>query len=214
MKTSIVSADPKYFECPVLDTEQHLKASLGEPLQLPDHIDSSNWVSDEEPALLRWFARLTSQQYQHNVRDNTYNSDNDLSSNFVFSIYTPVDCADWCYADDVFVTVETHLGGDVRGNYSSFQVYRLNDIADSGFFNWIVAWHAEPISKDYDSELPELQSLNDRFCTGYSRWPTGEVCDNLVSKEPAWSDKIGAYVARLIDVPFPVILRPSEPYYA
>lgn len=212
--TFIVSADPKFWDCPILDTELHLKESLGEPLELPDHINSSNWVSEEEPALLRWFARLTCQQYQHNVRDNTYNSDNDLSANFVFTIYTPENCGDWCYSDDTFITVETHLGGDVRGNYSNFKVYRLDNIAESGFLDWTVGWHAEPIANDYDSELPELQSLNDRFCTGYSSWPTGEVRDNLISKEPAWNERIGAYVARLQNVPFPVILRPSEPYYA
>ena len=54
-----VKADPRFWDCPVLDTDLHILNSLGEPLALPDHIDASDWVSEQEPALLRWFARQT-----------------------------------------------------------------------------------------------------------------------------------------------------------
>ena len=207
------SADPTCWDCPTLDTDLHILNSLGEPLPLPDHIDPGAWVSDQEPALLRWFARETHRQYRHECRDNTYNSGNDFSANFVFSVYVPEDCADWCWCDDVFITVERHLGGDVRGNYGPFAVFRVDQIGESGFFDWVVGWHAEPVPADADAEWPALNSLNDRFATGYSRWPTGEVRDALVSKEPAWCDTRKAWLARLQDVPFPVVLHPVAPFY-
>jgi hypothetical protein len=208
-----VSADPTFWDCPTLDTDLHILNSLGEPLPLPDHIDPGAWVSDQEPALLRWFAKETHRQYRHACRDNTYNSDNDFSANFVFSVYVPEDCADWCWCDDVFITVERHLGGDVRGNYGPFAVFRVDQIGESGFFDWVCGWHAEPVPADADSDLPDLTRWNDRFATGYSSWPTGEVRDALVSKEPAWCETRKAWLARLQDVPFPVVLHPVAPFY-
>jgi hypothetical protein len=208
-----VSADPTWWDSPTLDTDLHILNSLGEPLPLPDHIDPGAWVSDQEPALLRWFAKETHQQYRHECRDNTYNSENDFSADFVFSVYVPEDCADWWWCDDVFITVERHLGGDVRGNYGPFAVFRVDQIAESGLFDWVVGWHAEPVPADADAELPALTRWNDRFAIGYSRWPTGEVRDALVSKEPAWCDTRNAWLARLQDVPFPVVLHPVAPFY-
>jgi hypothetical protein len=208
-----VSADPTFWDCPTLDTDLHILNSLGEPLPLPDHIDPGAWVSDQEPALLRWFARETHRQYRHVCRDNTYNSENDLSADFVFSVYVPEDCADWCWCDDVFITVERHLGGDVRGNYGPFAVFRVDQIGESGFFDWVVGWYAEPVPADADPEWPDLSRWNDRFATNYSSWPTGEVRDALVSKDPTWCDTRKAWLARLQDVPFPVVLRPVSPFY-
>lgn len=210
---AIASADPTCWDCPTLDTDLHILNSLGEPLPLPEHIDPGAWASDQEPALLRWFARETHQQYRQELRDNTYNSENDFSANFVFSIYVPEDCGDWCYASDVFVTVERHLGGDVRGNYGPFSVFRVDNLAESGFLDWVCGWHAEPLPQDADPDWPDLQRWNDRFCIGYSSWPTGELREALASKEPAWCDTRKAWLARLQDVPFPVVLRPEAPYY-
>ncbi len=208
-----VKADPICWDCPEIDTDLHILNSLGEPLALPEHIDASDWVSEQEPALLRWFARETNQQYRAELRDNTYNSENDFSANFVFTIYAPKDCSYWCYQHDIFVTVEKHLGGDVRGNYGHFSVFRVDSIADSGFLDWVCGWYASPLPADADAEYPDLVSWNDRFCQGYSSWPTGEVRDALASKEPAWCDTRKTWLARLQDVPFPVVLTPTAPYY-
>lgn len=210
---AIATADRICWDCPTLDSDLHILESLGEPLPLPDHIDSGNWATEEEPALLRWFARETHQQYVQVLRDNTYNHDQDLSAQLLFSVFAPEEASDWCWCDDLYVVVERHLGGDVRGNYGSFSVFRVDRIGESGFFDWVCGWFARPIAADYDSDWPALQRWNDRFSVGYSGWPTGEVRDALTSKKPAWSDKHGAYVARLEDVPFPVILEPVAPYY-
>jgi hypothetical protein len=214
--TAIATADPKYWDCPTLNTEMHLESSLGKPIRLPDSLTEKlgyTWATECEDALLRFFARTTHQQYEHVHRDNSYNHDNDLSSNIVYSIFAPVDCSDWIWCDDVFVVVEEHLGGDVRGNYGDATVYRVDQLGETGFFDVVCGWRAEPISEQYDAEDPELRRLNDRFSIGYSNWPTGDVRDALASKKPAWSDQYGCYVARLESVPFPVKLHPVEPYY-
>lgn len=206
--SDIVSADPRFWDCPTIDADAFIAATLGDPLALPDSIDPEQWATDAEPALLRWFARQTCRQYRQELRDNTYNGENDFSANFIFSVYVPDDAADGFYQDDTFVVIERHLGGDVRGNYGPLAVFRVDSLADTGFFDWTAGWYAEPLPDDADREWPDLTRWNDRLCVGYSSWPTGELRDALISKEPAWSDKLKAYIGRLSDVPFPVILRP------
>ena len=205
----IVTADPHNWDCPTIDTDSFIKATLGDPLALPDSVDTKKWATDAEPALLRWFARQTCRQYRQEMRDNTYNSENDFSANFVFSVYVPDDAADGFYEDDTFVVIERHLGGDVRSNYGPLAVFRVDSLADTEFFDWTAGWYAEPLSNDADRRRSEtLARWNDHLSVGYSSWPTGELRNALISKEPAWSDKLGAYIGRLEDVPFPVILRP------
>jgi hypothetical protein len=215
----IARADSRYWDCPELDSAQHITEALGQALELPESVDAGQWATEQDQALCRWFARLTHQQYQQVVRDNTYNQENDLSANFVYSVFAPVDCSDWLWADDVFVVVESHLGGDVRGNYGPLAVYRVDSIADTGFFDLVCGWHASPINSDAvgylaDCEHPELQAANDRLSIGYSSRPTSELRNLLWQGcEPVWSERLACYVARLADVPFAVRLEPTAPYY-
>jgi hypothetical protein len=220
LRTETVSADPKYWDCPTLDSAQHVREALGKALELPEAIDAGVWATEQDEALCRWFARLTHQQYEQVTRDNTYNQENDLSANYVYSVFAPVDCSDWIWANDVFVVIESHLGGDVRGNYGPLAVYRVDSLGDSGFFDLVCGWYASPINTDAigylrDCEHPELQAANDRLCIGYSSHPTSEVRNLLwQGTEPVWSERLGCHVARLADVPFAVRLVPTEPYYA
>lgn len=229
----IVSADPRCFECPTLETGGHIRESLGTPIDLPEHLSqllSDKWASDPEveEALSSHLAMLTGGRYQHFGRDNTYNSDNNLSANFAFSVWAPADCSDWIWCHDVFVVIETHLGGDVRGNYGAGAVYRVDNIGETGFFDWVVGWYASPINPSSptfasDVEHPALRAANDRLAIGYSNWPAGEVdrlligcgCDRYghATPAPTWSERLGCYVARLDGVPFAVRLEPVAPFY-
>ena len=94
---AIATADKICWDCPTLDSDLHILESLGEPLPLPDHIDAANWATEEEPALLRWFARETHQHYVQVLRDNTYNHNQDLSAQINFSVYAPENASDWCW---------------------------------------------------------------------------------------------------------------------
>ena len=220
MTSDLIRIDSRYLECCALDTAGHLDASLGMPLELPEHLDAGGWATEQEDALCRWFARLTHKQYQHVTRDNTYNSENDFSSNFVFSVFAPVECSDWLYADDVFIVVETHLGGDVRGNYGPYQVFRVDCVAESGFLDWTLGWWAEPINPDSADHLAkledqELQRANDELSIGWSSHPTSHLENDLLmpGTKPAWSERLHCWVGRLRDVGFAVKLHPAEPFY-
>ncbi len=71
----LVAADPRYWDCPSLNTAEHIANSLGKPIALPPHLADAlmtDWATEHEQALLRWFARLTHQEYEQVHRDNTY----------------------------------------------------------------------------------------------------------------------------------------------
>jgi hypothetical protein len=211
--------DARYWDCPVLDSAEHVSEALGEALELPASVDADRWATEQEDALCRWFARLTHNRYEQVVRDNTYNQENDLSAEFVFSVFAPEGCSDWVWSDDVFVVVENHLGGDVRGNYGPMAVYRVDRLGETGFFDLVCGWHASPINPDSvsylaDSECRELQAVNDRLLIGYSSHPTFELRNLLMDGcEPVWVERLGCYVARLADVPFAVRLDVVGPSY-
>jgi hypothetical protein len=116
----------------------------------------------------------------------------------------------------VFVVIEQHLGGYVRGNYGAATVYRVDNIAETGFLDWVVGWYASHIREvELFAELYDLVEINSRLAIGYSSNPTCELRDFLMpGTEPAWSDRLGCYVARLADVPFAVRLEPIAPYYS
>jgi hypothetical protein len=206
-------ADQNFWDCPSIDTDEHIANSLGQPVKLPESIDTGAWLSDVEDDLLAFFKEETGQDYVQQARDNTYNSEQDLSSQFVFSIFTPEDCADWCWSDNVFVSVETHLGGDVRGNYSDFKIYRVDNIAETGFLDWVCGWHASSL-RDLAGDAGELDEVNDELSVGYCARPTSRLGELLSpNTEPAWSDKHKAFVCRLADYAFPVLVEPVAPYY-
>lgn len=216
------TADPRWWDCPTLDTDQHLIESLGKPLTMPDRLAESvetGWATEQEDALCRWFARLKHQPYEHVTRDNTYNSENDLSANFVFSVFAPVDRSEWFWCDDVFVVVEKHLGGDVRGNYGPAEVYCADNIGETGFLDWVCGWWASPINPDSvshlaDLECRELGRINDQLAIGWSSHPTSHMRDLLAKGcEPVWSERLGCYVTRFDGVPFATKIEPVGPYY-
>lgn len=213
-----VTIDRDYPECCALSTEHHLRESLGEPLQLPEAIEtllSEHWANSEEaePNLLHLFKLITGADYQQVARDNTYNTENDLDAFYVWTVYADVDCPDWCWRRDVFVVVEIGSGGDPRYcAYAPARIYRLEDacLGDSGFLDLTLGWWAEPISDRYDPRL--VDHCNDRIGIGYSSHPYYEMAD-LLYAPPIWSDKRQTYLGRFKGTPYPVALMPQAPYY-
>ena len=213
-----ITFDPIHPEFCALNTEHHLRQSLGEPLKLPNAMEvllNEHWANSEEaePQLLQLFALMTGTTYQQVARDNTYNTENDLDSFYVWTVYADVDCPDWCWRRDVFVVIEIGSGGDPRYcAYSPARIYRLEDqcLGDSGFFDLTLGWWAEPISERYDPRL--VDPCNDRIGIGYSSHPYYEL-EDLLYAPPIWSDKRQTYVGRFKGTPYPVALMPQIPYY-
>lgn len=217
-KLTAVQLDKRYPECCTIDLDFHVAETLGQPLKLPEAIETlcaEQWAnSDEvEPNLLALFELITGTPYQQVARDNTYNCENDLSGFMVFTVYAPINCSDWCWQRDVFVVVEIGAGGDPRYcGYSPARIYRLDDItiADCGFLDVTLGWWLEPISDRYDRS--ELDSLNDRCSSCYSSSPYHELTEATYS-EPIWSESRGCYVVRPKDCAFVCRAMPIEPAY-
>lgn len=79
--------------------------------------------------------------------DNSYNCENDLSGTIDYEFFGP-EGADYIYDDDCFVALRRHHGGDVRGNYGSVEIYKLNE---TGFFERKVGWSCEQQPESFDS---------------------------------------------------------------
>lgn len=211
--------DTKFPDCCMIDTEHHLKESLGEPLTLPPTLAANlgeDWANTEQnhTDLLALFALITGEKYEEVHRDNSYNNETDLSTFFVFTVYAPINnCPDWCWQRDTFIVIEIGAGGDPRySSYSGAQVYRLDDttIADSGFLDWRLSYWLEPIASGYDRSV--LDGLNDRISAGYSGYPYGELRD-ACHAEPVWNDRQATYLCRPKGIPFPCRMMPHLPYY-
>ena len=118
---------------------------------------------------------------------NTYNGEQDLDQTLLWHIYsrTGEHIDEWYHADhdDLAIAVQTHNGCDVRGGYSRPVFCASN----SGGFDY-------PIPLDYvagfypiaahDPDGEEIDDLwmipqVDRWSTGYSSWPTGELRDSI-----------------------------------
>lgn len=214
----LVTIDRNYPECCTLSAADHISESLGEPLELPDAIQTllgEHWANSEEvePNLLQLFKLITGAEYKQVARDNTYNNESDLDSFYVWTIYADVDCPDWCWRRDVFIVVEMGSGGDPRYSaYGPAQIFRLEDacLGDTGFFDLVLGWWAEPIRESYDSAA--IDSMNDRIGIGYSSNPYYEMEDLLYVK-PIWSERRNAFIGRFKDSPYPVTLTPHPPHY-
>lgn len=209
----MVTIDKNHFDCCYLDSESHIRESLGEPLVLPQSIQES----EQEEDFLRLFSLMKGCDYELVVRNNTYNEETDLDQFFVYSVYAPVGSSDWVWQRDTFVRVEMGQPGDPRYvNYNHPEVYDLGDtmLGDSGFFNWTLSWFAQyliagEVSTESDNHI---EDINSRISDGYSCNPTHEL-RQLCYADPIWVEKFDGYVARPKYRSFPMVFRPEAPIY-
>jgi hypothetical protein len=140
------------------------------------------------------------------TRDNTYNSENDLSSELNITIYGADENCDWCWADDIYVALSVHLGGDVRGNYGGVRIYRADSLADTGFLDWTLGWHvetAELSGVDQDDlgkkHLEGLtwavdDNLTERCSPGYANLPSSELYKGTTDDDSCYWQDGSAYL--------------------
>jgi hypothetical protein len=77
------------------------------------------WAAEREGS---WFelvsAWMEGQGYTQAAGDNTYNSQNDFSQDFVYEVWQrPESGSEWLYDDDAIVVMFIHTGADIRGGY-------------------------------------------------------------------------------------------------
>lgn len=217
-KLAALIFDQHYPECCAIDLDFHVAETLGQPIKLPEAIENlcaEHWANSEElePNLLSLFELMTGSAYEQVARDNTYNTENDLSGYLVFTVYAPVGCADWLWHRDVFVAVEIGAGGDPRYcAYSPARIYRLDGLTlgDCSFLEWRLGWWLEPISDRYDRA--DLDWLNDRCSSCYSDSPYYQLTNETYA-EPIWNESRGCYLVRPKDCAFVCRAMPIEPAY-
>lgn len=200
--SDLIDIDRNFWDCTAIDTDAWLERVLGQPV---GYECDGRWLSEQKCKVLEFIENANpGVDYACTAIDNTYNNENNFSSNFQWQVFYPAGESDWLYANDVYVAVEVHQGGDVRGNYGAVQLYRADDLADSGFFDWVIGWSANYANGD---EVPQ----NERFSVGYASNPTCELQDHLKGGYRAkvrWSDKRKCFVAPYEDGRF-VELHPQ-----
>lgn len=187
---TLIQIDKNFPDCTAIDTEAWLEAILGRPVgigpvEFQDKL-ATRWLVECEEDILAVLEEETGLEYKSTSLDNVYNNENDFSSVFQWQVFYPADHNDWIYADSVYVAIEIHLGGDVRGNYGPVRLYEANYLGDSGFLDWVLGWH---VTYSNGEEVPE----NDRFSIGYSSHPYTELVDHLKGGL-RWSEKRQCFV--------------------
>jgi hypothetical protein len=214
----MINVDLNYFDCTSLDTEKFLEATLGDPIELDSPLmetfglEPGDWLSNCEDGLAKLIGCLEGQPYQAQGRlGNTYNHEQQLSADFQWQVFAPHDCADYICSDDVYVAVEPHLGGDPRGNYGAWRLYKVDSLGESGFYDQVVGWHCEPLRSFiewnstrvnikfqlfFNSYLESVEQINEQASPGYSHYPAG-IVDELLKDSPEYSPKLKCFVGVL-----------------
>ena len=175
-----------------IDRDTFISKTLGEPIEDIYEMDSfdSNMLmnSDEGRGMLEEsITQHAGTPYVHVTGDNTYNTETDLSGVFQYDVFVPEgeEKDEWYYKDDVYVAIERHLGGDVRGNYGGVEVFKASELAESGFFDMSSGWSVENAAGENIDE-------DGRFDVGYSSNPTAEL-EGTLPEEGEWFE--GRYYA-------------------
>ena len=98
-------------------------------------------------------------------RQNTYNEENSLDSDFQYTVWQAgEEYREWYYADHgVYISVCHHLGGDPRGNYGSYRVFRVDQGLDESDFMYLtVGYHVLEVydARDwYDAHAGDASSM-------------------------------------------------------
>jgi hypothetical protein len=178
----IIRIDENFPDCTAIVTDVWLERVLGEPLELSDENGFGNfapgqWLMQCVNTIKGMIEDHEGREYRVTEVQNTYNSENDFSDDFQFAVFYPADASDWVYADDVYVAVEPHLGGDPRGNYGNIRIYKSGDLVDGGFFDWCLGWTVNYI--DDGASVPEVE----RFSIGYASYPFAELEKHLIPRD-------------------------------
>jgi len=124
-------------------------------------IDESFWaieVQDHADSLLDDLRESTGLEFEGirtSVNGNSYNDENELSSDFTYAIIDFSGGLEWYYSDNVIVLTNLHRGGDPRGNYSPVECRESEEgygLSESGFLDWRLNLAASTKDGDHVTE--------------------------------------------------------------
>jgi hypothetical protein len=187
---NLIQFDHSFPECTAIDTEEWLSAVLGSEVLEGGELEellSQKWLMQCEDEIKEAIELEEGQEYKCTGVDNTYNNENDFSSQFQWQVFYPADGhGDWCWERDCYVAIEVHQGGDVRGNYGRVRLFKIDSLADAGFLDWVLGWNVSYASGEEVAE-------NERFSIGYHSLPYAEMERHLKGRL-MWSEKRECFV--------------------
>lgn len=190
MSKELIQLDKRFPDCTAIDTEEWLARVLGDEVMAGGSLEKAmqgKWLKQCDDLILDAIQNHEERAYTCTSVDNVYNNENDFSSVFQWQVFYPRDTrSDWFYADDVYVAIEVHEGGDMRCNYGRVRLYRVDSLVDSGFLDWVLGWQVNYANGE---PVPE----NDRFCIGYASHPFYEMREHLKT-DLRWSEKRNCFV--------------------
>lgn len=129
--------------------------------------------------------------------DNTYNSENDLSQDFVYAVYDipESETDDWIYSESAIFVVWIHTGCDIRGGYSP-PIFLQSEGDYAVPVDFCVGWNFDEVSIDGE-EIEETWEFDDRFQTGYSSNPTYQLNQHIDFVFAPWSAKHGYVLLKM-----------------
>lgn len=213
----MINIDQDIIESCTLDTEEHIRSALGEPIRLTDRLQdklSESYMRGCGGDILNFIEAREGRAYELATDGNSFNSETDLSVAFRFTVYLPEGSSDWIWTRGAYVVIEVSKGGDPRGAYHDAQIYHYEGcLGDSGLLSWQLDWWAFPVRNEpVLHEDKDLAAVNEHLFTGYSSYPLAEI-GKLCSTSPVWSDKFQGWICRFDSVDFLTKVVPLEPSY-
>lgn len=179
-----------------IDTGEWIEERCGEPLE---YQSTDEWMCDQEENIIEFLQKLTGVEMVAEEAGNPYNHENDFSSMFQYQFYRPAEVTDWIYEKHVYVAIERHHGGDVRGNYGLTRLYGPVDAPR--LFDYMLSWDVRYLSDD------EPVKEADEFEAGYHQHPLHHLMKFIMPKkevdqwgrsapiEPNWDEDLQCYLA-------------------
>ncbi len=142
------------------------------------------WASQEENSDLSWFE--AGEQFATEVlrlqslaKDNTYNSESDLSQCYVWEVYAEEDRGDWIYADDSLLLVYAHTGCDVRGGYAYPLFLRSTGDYACPMDQTAQFYASEGRLNGEEIDEHDLRALDEQWGNGYSSCPSYQLSKEI-----------------------------------
>jgi len=185
----IVTFDGKW-NCATIETSLFLEQWSG---GVDDELQAQweKW-DDENGSELDYFESATTFCEEvlgltRHARDNTYNSENDLSQNYVWEVWGNEDTSDWIYPDENTVSVFfIHTGCDIRGGYSKPVFVRPEDSGDeySVPMNLVAGWYPIEAHDPEGNKVEDIWSTPDvdSVSIGYCSNPSYNLFENYAKR--------------------------------
>lgn len=202
LHNGLIRVQPNWMDCTSIESRAWLDEifnckeknttdnKYSEWLETQEPDNERYWVQEHEEQIQNWLFEKTGKNYDCTSATNTYNTEQDFYNQMVYSFFYPENSSDWIYADDVYLAVQFHCGGDVRGNYSRTHLYGPVDCpAEVGLLDWNIGWYVTFRDGENADE-------NGEYDIGYSNCPTYHLTDHLVDKATKWNSEKQCFVSR------------------